>query len=126
MDLLDWNMSYKNLNTLIGLFQEIDSASKPVKFIWGFNDLPQTIALSGKKIDENVYASVNYQSDQDDGVEPDAPIIEAYVTIRIVHDLPEEKSRAEVVDAQWLFTASGITQTRGELSDLMVFFEMLP
>ena len=122
------NMDYEYLTTLVKRFQFIDEEDKadgvkPIGVIRSFSDLPQHIYLSGKKVDENTYASVNYQSDQDDGETPDEPITEALVSIRIVEDLPEEKSRAEIINAQWRFTAKGIEQTRGELSDLMGFFE---
>ncbi len=122
------NMDYETLTTLVERFQSIneeDEANgvKPIGVIRSFSDLPQHILLSGKKVGENTYASVDYQSDQDHGEEPDEPITEALVSIRIVEDLPEEKSRAEIINAQWRFTAKGIEQTRGELSDLMGFFE---
>ncbi|HKM16211.1 MAG TPA: hypothetical protein VJY63_09905 [Marinospirillum sp.] len=122
------NMDYETLTTLVERFQSIDEEDeangvKPIGVIRSFSDLPQHIFLSGKKVGENTYASVDYQSDQDDGEEPDEPITEALVSIRIVEDLPEEKSRAEIINAQWRFTAKGIEQTRGELSDLMGFFE---
>ena len=121
-------MDYETLTTLVERFQSIDEEDeangvKPIGVIRSFSDLPQHIFLSGKKVGENTYASVDYQSDQDDGEEPDEPITEALVSIRIVEDLPEEKSRAEIINAQWRFTAKGIEQTRGELSDLMGFFE---
>ncbi len=67
-------------------------------------------ACNGKKIGESVYSSANYQADQENGKEPDEPTTEAYFTLRIVEDLPEEKSCAEVVNAQWRFTADGIEQ----------------
>ena len=122
------NMDYETLTTLVERFQSIDEEDeangvKPIGVIRSFSDLPQHIFLSGKKVGENTYASVDYQSDQDDGEEPDEPITEALVSIRIVEDFPEEKSRAEIINAQWRFTAKGIEQTRGELSDLMGFFE---
>lgn len=129
MILLDWNMTYQNLSTLINLFKEDEPNIPETKFVgpvFRFDDLPQIIPLTGITLDKNVYASVSYQSDQDDGEEPDEPITEAYVGIRIVENLPEEKSRAEIVNAEWRFTAEGIEQVRGEMSDLMVFFEMLP
>lgn len=124
MKLLDWNMTYQNLNTLINLFKEKENEF--AGRILGFNDLPQIIHLSGMKLDNNTYATVSYQTDQDDGEEPDEPITEALVTLRISEVLPEEKSREELINAQWRFTAKGIEQTRGEMSDLMRFFELLP
>lgn|SRR5690554_208071 len=120
------NMDYETLTTLVERFQfidEDDDDTKPIGVIRNFRDLPQHLYLLGKKVGKNTYASVNYQSDQDHGEEPDEPITEALFSIRIVEDLPEEKSRAEIINAQWRFTAKGIEQTRGELSDLMGFFE---
>lgn len=123
MKILDFNMSYKNLNTLVTHFQNKDSEFKHESPIFDFNDLPKIISLGGMKVGENTYASVDYFTDNEDDADP---ISEAYLTLSVSEDLPEEKSRSVILDAQWIFKPNGITQTRGEPLDLMVFFEMIP
>ncbi|MBE0506071.1 MAG: hypothetical protein IBX50_05030 [Marinospirillum sp.] len=116
------NMTYNVLNTLLHRLLE---EGEELGVITSFKDLPQSIVLDSFKVRDHVYASVSYQTDQDHGEEPDEPIQEARLFLRVVEDIPEEKRREDVIDAVWRFTAKGFEQERGELSDLEAFMEML-
>lgn len=117
------NMTYDTLNALL---HRLLAEGEELGVIYSFKDLPQAIALESIKVNDQAYASASYQTDQDAGEEPGEPIKEAYLFLRVVEDIPEEKRREDVIDAVWRFTADGFEQERGELSDLEAFMEMLP
>lgn len=117
-----YDMNYTTFNKLIRIFQyRGENDEIPLALAREFSDLPQSIPLGYLSLGDGYYASVGYQSDQDDGEEPDVPPEEVYLTVRLVKDLPEEKSRAVVAAAEWLFTEEGIRQIDGEPDDLLEF-----
>lgn len=117
-----YDMSYSTFNKLMRIFQAVgEEFDQPLVFVREFEDFPQSIPLGYLALGDNSYASVDYQTDQDDGEEPGVAPEEVYLSVRLVKDLPEEKSRAEVAAAEWLFTEEGIKQIDGEPDDLLEF-----